>query len=74
MPSALDVQSVFLDMSCSTTAGHLHHSAQALRLTETITSASQLENPSGPGRTEQSACEAANRDPQKYPQQFEPKN
>jgi hypothetical protein len=48
MQSALDVQSVYVDMSRSTIAGHLPHSAQALCRTETITSASQLKSPAGP--------------------------
>lgn len=75
MTSALDVQSVYLDMSRSIIAGHLPHSAQALGRTETTTSVSQLEGPGpGPGpRTtenhsvvEQSACETANRGPRRF--------
>jgi hypothetical protein len=42
MQSALDIQSTFLDMLCSTTAGHLPQSALELRHAETTTSASQL--------------------------------
>jgi hypothetical protein len=43
MQSAFHVQSTFLDMSRSTTNGHLSHSALELRRAETTTSASQLE-------------------------------
>jgi hypothetical protein len=43
MQSVLDIQSTFLDMSRSTTVGHLPHSALELRRAETTTSASHLE-------------------------------
>jgi hypothetical protein len=43
MKSALDVQSTFLDMSRSTTAGRLPHSALQFRRVETTSSASQPE-------------------------------
>jgi hypothetical protein len=43
MQSALHVQSTFLDLSRSTTAGHLPHNALELCRAETTTSASQLE-------------------------------
>jgi hypothetical protein len=42
MQSALHVQSTFLDMSRSTIAGYLPHSALELRRAETTNSASQL--------------------------------
>jgi hypothetical protein len=43
MQSALAAQSIFLDMSRSTTAGHLPHVELQLYRAETTTSASQLE-------------------------------
>jgi hypothetical protein len=42
MQSALDVQSIFLDMSCPITARRFPHSALGLRRAEITTSASQL--------------------------------
>jgi hypothetical protein len=43
MQSALNIQSSFLDMLHSTTAGHLPQSAQELCHAETTTSVSQLQ-------------------------------
>jgi hypothetical protein len=43
MQSALHVQSTFLDISRSTSAGHLPYSALERHRAETITSATQLE-------------------------------
>jgi hypothetical protein len=43
MQSALDVQSTFLDMSLSDTAGYLPHIVLELRRAETTTSVSHLE-------------------------------
>jgi hypothetical protein len=43
MKSALNVQRTFLDMTSSTTGGHLPHGVIKLRRAETITSASPLE-------------------------------
>jgi hypothetical protein len=45
MQSALDIQSTFPDMSRSTIAGHLPHSALELRRAETTTSTFQLQAP-----------------------------
>jgi hypothetical protein len=67
MLSALHVQSTFLDMSHSITAGHLPHSALEPRFAETTTSASHLEAhlqvapveqlPENHDIVEQSACQ-----------------
>jgi hypothetical protein len=83
MQSALHVQSTFLDISRSTTAGHLPHSALDLRSAETTTSASQLEAhlqaapveqfPENHGITEQSACRVAERGPGQCPRRYQPK-
>jgi hypothetical protein len=43
MQSALNIQSKFLDILCSTTPRHLPHCVLELRHAETTTSASQLE-------------------------------
>jgi hypothetical protein len=43
MQSALHVNSTYLDMSRSTTTGHIPHSALELRRAVTTSSASQLE-------------------------------
>jgi hypothetical protein len=71
MQSALHVQSTFLGMLRSTTAGHLPHSALELRRPGTTTSASQLEAhiqatpvkqfPENHDIVEQSACQVASR-------------
>jgi hypothetical protein len=74
MQSALHVQSTFLDMSCSTTAGHLPHSALELRR------ASQLEAhlhapveqfPENHDIVEQSACQVADRGPLQCPRRYQ---
>jgi hypothetical protein len=73
MQSALHVQSTFPDMSRSTTAGHLPHSALELRPTETTSvtqleahlQADQVEQFKGNyDSVEQSACQVADRGPQ----------
>jgi hypothetical protein len=38
MQSAIEMQSTFLDMSCSTTDGHLPHSSLVLRHVDTTSS------------------------------------
>jgi hypothetical protein len=43
MQTALDIQSIFLDESRSTIAGHLAHSALEFRRVKATTSVSQLE-------------------------------
>jgi hypothetical protein len=73
MQSALRVQSTFLDMLLSTTAGHLPHSALELLHAETTTSASWLEAhfqaalveqfPENRDIVEQSAWQVADRGP-----------
>jgi hypothetical protein len=83
MQSALHVQPTFLDMSCSTTAGHLPHSALELRHAETTTSASQLEAhlqaapveqfPENHNIVEQSACQLADRGPRQCLRRYRPK-
>jgi ferredoxin len=81
MQSALHVQFTFLDMSCSTTVGHLPHSALELRRAETTTSASQLEAhlqaapveqfPEYHDIVEQSACQVADRGPRQRPRRYQ---
>jgi hypothetical protein len=83
MQSALDIQSMFLDMSWSTTARHLPHSMLELRHVETTTSASQLQAhlqaaliirfPENDNIIEKPASQVADRGPQQCPQQFQQK-
>jgi hypothetical protein len=82
MQSALHVQSTFLDMLRSTTAGHLPPSALVLRRAETTTSASQLEAhlQAAPVEqfsenhdiVEQSACQIADRGLRRSPDDTNP--
>jgi hypothetical protein len=75
--SALNVQSSFLDMSRSTTARPLLHSALELRRAETSTSASQLEGrllaaqverfPENRDIVERADCQIADRGPRQFP-------
>jgi hypothetical protein len=64
MQSALDIQSTFLDISPSTTAGHFPHSVLELRHAEAITSTSQPEAhlPAAPVKQfpeDQATCQVA---------------
>jgi hypothetical protein len=83
MQSVPNIQSTFLDMSCSTTAGHLPHSMLEFCYAETTTPASQLEAhlqaawvehfPGNHDITEQSACWIAARGSQQGPWKLQPK-
>jgi hypothetical protein len=83
MQSTPHVQSTFLSMSRSTTAGHLPHSALEFRRAETTISASQLEAhlqaapveqfPENHDIVEQSACQVADRGPRQRPRRYQPK-
>jgi hypothetical protein len=84
MQSALHVQSNFLDMSRSTTAGYLPHSPLELRRAETTTSTSQLEAhlqaalveqfPENHDIVEQSASQVADSGPRQCSRRYCPKS
>jgi hypothetical protein len=83
MQSAHHVQTSFLDMSRSTTAGHLPHSALELCRAETKTSASQLQAhlqatpveqfPENHDIVERSACQVGDSCQRQCPRRYQPK-
>jgi hypothetical protein len=82
MHSAVDPQPTFLNMSRSTTAGRISHSALEFRRPETTTSSSQLEAPQAApveqfpenqDIVERPACQAADRGPRQCHRRFQVK-